>query len=207
MKIKINVQGFDDTHEGKIRPGHFKGVATIVMKLFNIVRPTRAYFGQKDAIQCILIERIVYDMNLSQDISIVICETCRDKNDGLALSSRNVYLSADERKAASILYKSLCSAKDLYEHEKQQITTSGSKTMSSALVKDEVIKVLQTEPLVTEIQYVALNDIESLKEVDVVNLDVSTSTSSTATSRRKGTVLSIAVKIGSVRLIDNIILI
>ena len=88
---------FDDIAEGKARPGHFSGVATIVTKLFNTIQPTNAYFGQKDAAQCVLIQRIVEDLDM--DVNVNIIDTVREQ-DGLAMSSRNVYLTPEERKAA-----------------------------------------------------------------------------------------------------------
>ena len=94
--------------EGKSRTGHFSGVATIVTKLFNIVQPTNAYFGQKDAVQCVLIKRIVDDLNM--DVNVQIMDTIRE-SDGLAMSSRNAYLLANEREKAPIIYKSLFAAR------------------------------------------------------------------------------------------------
>ena len=120
LLLQLVVQGFDDIAEGLSRPGHFKGVATIVTKLFNIVNPTNAYFGQKDAAQCCLIRRIVHDLDM--DVNIVVMDTVREP-DGLAMSSRNAYLTVEERKAAPVVFRSLVTARscitaamDQYRH-------------------------------------------------------------------------------------------
>jgi pantoate--beta-alanine ligase len=105
----VNVEGLSDRLEGRSRPGHFRGVATVVMKLLQIVQPNFAYFGRKDAQQSRLITQMVRDLNL--DTEIVICPPVRE-SDGLALSSRNVYLNADERQAATVLYRALDAAKN-----------------------------------------------------------------------------------------------
>lgn len=184
----VNARGFDKVAEGQVRPGHFQGVATIVTKLFNIVRPTNAYFGQKDAAQCVLIRRIVEDLDM--DVNIVVRDTIREA-DGLAMSSRNAYLTADERKAATVLYRSLLACQDFY----QQSTAGeeGQVVVSANELKKIVENELRTEPLVTEIQYVSIDNKATMQPMQKV-------------LRENGSIVSIACKIGSVRLIDNIVL-
>jgi pantoate--beta-alanine ligase len=104
----VHVEGLNERFEGKSRPGHFRGVATVVLKLFEIVQPHYAYFGRKDAQQVRIIQKMVSDLNL--DVEIVVCPTVREC-DGLALSSRNLYLGAEERRAATVLYRALQAAK------------------------------------------------------------------------------------------------
>ena len=178
-------EGFDDIREGRARPGHFRGVATIVTKLFNIVQPTNAYFGQKDAAQCCLIRRIVQDLDM--DVNVNVMDTIREQ-DGLAMSSRNVYLTEEERKAAPVIYKSLCSAKNLYGQ-----SSSSSSCITSKEIVQTVEQVLQTEPLVSEIQYISVDDKETMRPIDLVD-------------KQRGAIVSLACKVGKVRLIDNIIL-
>lgn len=162
---------------GKSRPGHFKGVLTIVAKLFNIVQPDFAIFGQKDYQQLILIKRMVQDLNFP--IEIVSCPIVRE-SDGLAMSSRNAYLSKEERKAATILYKSLQYAEEMVE--------GGEGNLD--LVKKEVSKMISKEPL-AKIDYVEIVHPYTLEPV----------------SNLKGeAVLLLAVYIGETRLIDNVIL-
>ncbi len=162
---------------GKSRPGHFKGVLTVVAKLFNIVQPDFAIFGQKDYQQLVLIKRMVQDLNFP--IEIISCPIVRE-SDGLAMSSRNSYLSPDERKAATILYKSLQFAVDKVENGEDNLE----------LIKKEVRKMISKEPLAS-IDYVetvhpfTLEPKEKLKDEAV---------------------LLLAVYIGKTRLIDNIIL-
>lgn len=175
------LQGFDDIAEGVSRPGHFKGVATIVTKLFNIVNPTNAYFGQKDAAQCCLIRRIVKDLDM--DVNVVVMDTVREP-DGLAMSSRNAYLTREERKAAPIVYQSLCTARDLYQQS--------GETLSAQQLQEAVQNVLQSDPLVSEVQYVSVDCRETMRPLRRVGED--------------GAIISLACKIGSVRLIDNMVL-
>ncbi|HQU37855.1 MAG TPA: pantoate--beta-alanine ligase, partial [Anaerolineales bacterium] len=163
--------------EGAMRPGHFKGVTTVVAKLFNAVQPHKTYFGQKDAQQVAVIRRMVRDLNFP--IEIVVCPTTREP-DGLAMSSRNVYLDADQRKAATILFRALSAAKELYE--------AGERDAEK--VRGKMKEVLTGEPL-AEPQYVSCADYDSLEELDVI---------------RGKTLLSMAVFIGKTRLIDNFVL-
>lgn len=173
------VEGEAMTHplEGAMRPGHFKGVTTVVAKLFNAVQPHKAYFGQKDAQQVAVIRRMVRDLNFP--IEIVVCPTEREA-DGLAMSSRNVYLDAEQRKAATVLFHSLSAAKELYE--------AGER--DAEMIREKMKETLASEPL-AEPQYVSCADYDSLEELDVI---------------QGKTLLSMAVFIGKTRLIDNFVL-
>jgi len=173
----VEVEAMTRPLEGAMRPGHFKGVTTVVAKLFNAVQPHKTYFGQKDAQQVAVIRRMVRDLNFP--IEIVVCPTTREP-DGLAMSSRNVYLDADQRKAATILFRALSAAKELYE--------AGERDAEK--VRGKMKEVLTGEPL-AEPQYVSCADYDSLEELDVI---------------RGKTLLSMAVFIGKTRLIDNFVL-
>lgn len=161
---------------GKTRPVHFSGVCTVVSKLFNIVTPDRAYFGQKDAQQLAVIKRMVRDLNF--DITVVGCPIVREA-DGLALSSRNTYLSDTERKAALILNKSLTLGKEMIE--------AGEK--DAAKVREAIIKNMETEPL-AKVDYVEIVDNENLEPVQTIDVPCLVAT---------------AVYIGKTRLIDNFV--
>ena len=161
---------------GKTRPVHFSGVCTVVSKLFNIVTPDRAYFGQKDAQQLAVIKRMVRDLNF--DITVVGCPIVREA-DGLALSSRNTYLSDTERKAALILNKSLTIGKEMIE--------AGEK--DAAKVREAIIKNMETEPL-AKVDYVEIVDNENLEPVQTIDVPCLVAT---------------AVYIGKTRLIDNFV--
>lgn len=161
---------------GKTRPVHFSGVCTVVSKLFNIVTPDCAYFGQKDAQQLAVIKRMVRDLNF--DITIVGCPIVRE-SDGLALSSRNTYLSEEERKAALILNKSLILGKRMIE--------AGEKNPEK--VREAIVKNLETEPL-AKVDYVEIIDQENLEPVHIMNVPC---------------LIAIAVYIGKTRLIDNLV--
>lgn len=174
----IQVKKLTASLEGASRPGHFDGVTTIVGKLFNIVQPKKAYFGQKDAQQVLVIEKMVRDLNFP--VEIVRCSTVREKN-GLAMSSRNARLTTEQREKANILYKSLELAKMLIE--------KGEKNPDT-IIKD-MQKLILSEPL-TQIDYVSINESKTLK---------------TAQNPIKDEILiSLAVFFDKVRLIDNIIL-
>mmetsp|Transcript_12319 Transcript_12319/g.23083 ORF Transcript_12319/g.23083 Transcript_12319/m.23083 type:complete len:202 (+) Transcript_12319:647-1252(+) len=184
-KCFVDPIGFDNLREGKARPGHFRGVATIVTKLFHIVQPTRAYFGQKDAAQCVLIQRLVADLDM--DVIVEIMPTVREM-DGLAMSSRNAYLSSkEEREAAVVLFKSLSAAKELYEG-----SFAGNLPMDSCILVETVMKVLEAEPLIKEIEYVSVDCKETMEPLKEIGPE--------------GAIISLAVKLGNVRLIDNFIL-
>ena len=175
----VEPAAFGLIYEGQARPDFFRGVATIVTKLFNIVQPTNAYFGQKDISQCILISRMVADLNIP--VTIRVCETMREA-DGLAMSSRNTYLTEDERPTASILYKALMAGKN----------TCTSRAVSREAIIQAVTDVLKTQPAVSRIEYISVASHETMCELDTV-----TST--------PGAVLSSAIRLGSVRLIDNVL--
>lgn len=172
----VTVEKLSEKLCGKFRPGHFRGVATIVCKLFNIVRPVRAYFGQKDYQQSLIIKRMVEDLNF--DIDIIVCPTIREQ-DGLAMSSRNLYLNEDERKAATVIYKAL--------QEGEKLLKDGATPVE---VKLKMEKMLKNEPLVREIQYAGVFDPLTLEEV---------------IEKQEKYLLAIALKIGDTRLIDNLI--
>ena len=181
----VDPHGFDSTMEGMSRPGHFRGVATVVTKLFNIVQPTSAYFGQKDAVQCALIRRITEDLDMN--INIKIMDTIRE-DDGLAMSSRNAYLSEEERQRAPIVYKALMAAREVFDSR----FSRGAETASADDLREVVESVLEPEPLVTEVQYVAIDDTTTMQPISEVG--------------DRGCVISLACVVGSVRLIDNIVL-
>jgi pantoate--beta-alanine ligase len=163
--------------EGAMRPGHFRGVTTVVAKLFNGVQPQRAYFGQKDAQQAAVIRQMTRDLNFP--IEIVVCPIVREP-DGLAMSSRNVYLDAEERKAATVLYRALKAARNLYKN--------GERNADE--LRRLMREVLATE-LLAQMQYVSCADYDTLEELETVT---------------GKTLLSMAVFLGKTRLIDNIVL-
>lgn len=181
----VEPTGFETTQEGKQRPDHFRGVATIVTKLFNIVQPTNAYFGQKDAVQCVLIRRIVDDLNMN--INVQIMDTVREY-DGLAMSSRNAYLDTDQRRAAPVVYKALCAARELYDSR----FSRGMEFIDATVLQEVVEDILNTEPLISKIQYVAIDNMETMQPLVKVGSD--------------GCIVSLACILGTVRLIDNIVL-
>ena len=173
----VEVEALTKVLEGAMRPGHFRGVTTVVAKLFNGVQPHKAYFGQKDAQQVAVIQQMVRDLNFP--LEIVICPTAREP-DGLAMSSRNVYLDLEQRKAATVLFRSLSAAKELYERGER----SGEKLRQT--MKD----ILGAEAL-AQMQYVSCADYDTLEELDEI----------------KGkALLSMAVFFGKTRLIDNFVL-
>lgn len=163
---------------GKTRPVHFSGVCTVVCKLFNIVTPDKAYFGQKDAQQLAVIKRMVRDLNF--DITIVGCPIVREE-DGLALSSRNTYLNEAERKAALILSKSLTLGKEMI----------AAGETDAVKVQNAIVKNLETEPL-AKVDYVEIVDGENMEPVETIGA---------------GTLIAMAVYVGKTRLIDNVVII
>lgn len=173
----VEVEAMTHPLEGAMRPGHFKGVTTIVAKLFNAVQPHKAYFGQKDAQQAAVIRQMVRDLNFP--LEIITCPTTREP-DGLAMSSRNVYLDPEQRQAATVLYRSLSAAKELYDMGERDAEKIRAK------MKD----VLASEPL-AEPQYVSCADYNTLEEL---------------TEIKGKALLSMAVYFGKTRLIDNFVL-
>ena len=174
----IVVGSLSERLEGEHRPGHFRGVATVVAKLLNIVRPDRAYFGQKDGQQVAVTKRMVTDLDMGVDI--VVVPTVRD-TDGLALSSRNVYLTPEQRRVAPAIYKALCQARKLWEEGER----------SGESLRSRVRRTLEQEPLIEKIDYVSAADASSLEEMDSI---------------RQPVMVSVAVHVGRTRLIDNVLL-
>ena len=163
--------------EGKHRPGHFGGVTTVVAKLLNIVRPDRAYFGQKDGQQVVIIKRMVADLDVQVDV--VVVPTVRG-GDGVAMSSRNMGLTITERSAASVIFSALMTGKESWEQGERD----------AEVIRREIRKVLQKEVLIKKIDYVSVADIDTLEELDTVI---------------GAAMISVAVWIGKVRLIDNVV--
>ena len=173
----VTVEQVSAPLEGKHRPGHFRGVATVVAKLLNAFTPDKAYFGQKDAQQVVVIKQIVRDLNFP--LEIVVCPVVREP-DGLAMSSRNVSLNPEERKAATVLYCALSAAKAKYdagERDAEMLRAAMSSTIAA-------------EPLARE-EYVSAADPDTLTELERID---------------KGVLLSMAVRLGKTRLIDNFLL-
>jgi pantoate--beta-alanine ligase len=173
----VEVEGLTTPLEGSVRPGHFRGVTTVVAKLFNVVQPQKAYFGQKDAQQAAVIRRMTKDLDFP--IAIIVCPTVREA-DGLAMSSRNSYLSPQERKAATVLSLALSLAKTAYDTGERDAET----------LRQLMANTIQAEPL-AKMQYASCADYDTLEELDTVQGKV---------------LLSMAVYIGKTRLIDNLIL-
>ena len=173
----VDMNGLTTELCGRTRPTHFRGVQTVVLKLFNIVKPDRAYFGQKDAQQLAVIKRMVADLNV--DVEVIGCPIIREA-DGLAKSSRNTYLSSEERKAALILSKSLKLGYELIKN---------GETDSKAVIK-AISDSINTEPL-AKIDYVDVVDFGTITPVDKIG---------------KSVLVAIAVYIGKTRLIDNFII-
>lgn len=173
----VDVERLSNTLCGNTRPGHFKGVTTVVMKLFDIVKPDIAYFGQKDAQQSIIVKKMVEDLNM--DIEIKVLPTVREK-DGLAMSSRNIYLSEKERKDALCLNQALNKA--------EAAVRSGERSAAKII---KIMEGIVKEKSTAKIDYIEAVDIKTLSQVDTVS---------------SGTLLALAVFIGKTRLIDNTIL-
>lgn len=173
----VEVEGLSEKLCGKSRPGHFKGVTTIVLKLFNIIQPHKAYFGLKDAQQTLIADKMVRDLNL--DIKIVMVPTVREK-DGTAMSSRNIYLNEEERKAAAVLYKSIRAVEEQFQMGERDVGN----------LKNTALETISNEPL-AEIDYVELLSFPDLNEKEKANCNM---------------LLALAVRIGNARLIDSVIL-
>ena len=170
----VHVEKLTERLEGASRPGHFRGVATVVAKLFNMVAPAKAYFGQKDAQQVVVIKRMVADLNMG--IEIVLVPTLRE-SDGLAIGSRNIWLGPEERRAAAILFKALTLARRLGQEGEKDVDR----------IRRRMISLIEQEPL-ARIDYVSLADAETLAELDLID---------------RPALASLAVWIGKTRLIDN----
>ncbi|MFZ2097481.1 MAG: pantoate--beta-alanine ligase [Anaerolineales bacterium] len=173
----VEVEEVTKLLEGAIRAGHFRGVATVVSKLYNAVQPQKAYFGQKDAQQAAVIRRMTNDLDFP--IEIIICPTVREP-DGLAMSSRNVYLDREERKAAVVLSKGLFNAQTAFKNGEDE----------AAQLRQVVRETLATEPRV-HVQYVSCADPDSLQELE---------------GKVERALLSLAATIGKTRLIDNVLI-
>lgn len=173
----VEVETMTRPLEGAMRPGHFRGVTTIVAKLFNAFQADKAYFGQKDAQQAAVIRQMVRDLNFP--IEIVVCPIVREQ-DGLAMSSRNVYLDSAQRKAATVLYRALSAAREAYENGERDADQ----------LRQTMKDLLASEPL-AQMQYVSCADYDTLEELETVT---------------GKTLLSMAVYLGKTRLIDNFVL-
>ena len=168
--------------EGTARPGHFRGVATVVAKMFNLMRPDRAYFGQKDGQQVAVIRKMNADLNLGVDV--VTMPTVREP-DGLALSSRNAYLTPHERPAAPVIYRALCAAEQLWRSGEQD----------AEALRSAALQVLWSEPLLEPVDYVSVVDADTMAGVESVAL-----------SGGRQVMIAVAARLGAVRLIDNVVL-
>lgn len=173
----VEVEGVTAPLEGARRPGHFRGVATVVTKLFNVVQPTKTYFGQKDAQQTVVIRQFVRD--LAMPVEVVIAPTIREA-DGLAMSSRNSYLNAEQRAAAPVLYRALTAAQTAY---------AAGQTDAEA-IRQLMLETLAQESL-AQVDYVSIADPRSLQELTTID--------------QQGALVSLAVRIGKTRLIDNLV--
>ncbi|MFH1169073.1 MAG: pantoate--beta-alanine ligase [Chloroflexota bacterium] len=173
----VDVSGLTVRLEGAVRPGHFRGVTTVVNKLFNIVQPGHAYFGQKDAQQALVLRKMAVDLNMN--LEVVTLPTVREP-DGLAMSSRNTYLSREQRRAAAVLYQALMQAQELWAR--------GEK--SAGRLRREMTAIIQREPL-ANIDYVSIASAETLEELAKI---------------KPPALVSLAVRFGKTRLIDNIVL-
>ena len=173
----VEVSGMSETLCGRFRPGHFRGVATVVSKLFNIVEPDVAFFGQKDAAQCAILKKMVRD--LAQPVEVVICPTVRE-SDGLAMSSRNAYLSSEDRSRALALYQSLKKVNALYadgQRDSTRLIAAGKELLSA----------------------------ESGVSVDYLEI-VDAATLEPLAAAVSGALVAVAARVGGTRLIDNILL-
>lgn len=173
----VTVERVSRRLEGEFRPNHFRGVATVVAKLFNAVQPQRAYFGQKDAQQALVIRRMALDLNFP--IEVVVCPTVREA-DGLAMSSRNTYLNPQEREAATVIYRALMAAQQAFEVGERD----------AERLKSIARQVIESEPLAS-LQYLSCADPETLEELQ---------------GPINHALLSTAVLIGRTRLIDNVLI-
>jgi pantoate--beta-alanine ligase len=174
----VNVSGLSKLLEGEARPGHFRGVATIVTILFNIVKPDFAFFGQKDAQQAVIIRRLVKDLAL--DTEVIVLPTVREDS-GLAMSSRNAYLTPEEQEAATVIHRALAKAKEAYK--------AGEK--HAAKLVDMVRTTIEAEPRV-RVDYVSVTDADTLESLEKLD--------------DRAMLVAVAAYIGKIRLIDNVTL-
>ncbi|MFB0564209.1 MAG: pantoate--beta-alanine ligase [Candidatus Aminicenantaceae bacterium] len=174
-KTYIEVHDLDKKLCGRSRPGHFKGVCTVVLKLFNIVDPDMAFFGQKDAQQAIILKKMIEDLDL--DVRLHVLPIVRDK-DGLALSSRNEYLNPEERKAALVLRRSLQKAKEMIKEGERKVPR----------IIQRMMEIIGKEPL-ARVDYVEIVDLDELNSPDIIE--------------KRDTLIALAVFMGKTRLIDN----
>jgi pantoate--beta-alanine ligase len=177
FQTRVDVEGLTSPLEGAMRPGHFRGVTTVVAKLFNAFQPQKAYFGQKDAQQAAVIRRMTRDLDFP--IEVVICPTMREA-DGLAMSSRNAYLNPQERQAATVLFRALNAARAAYD--------AGQRDADR--LRQVMTETIQAEPL-AKLQYVSCADYDTLEELQTIESKA---------------LLSMAVYLGKTRLIDNFVL-
>ncbi len=174
----VDLEGVTERLEGAVRPGHFRGVATVCNKLFNIVEARKAYFGQKDAQQVVVIKKMVKDLNMN--LEVVVVPTVREP-DGLAMSSRNVYLNPEQRRAAVVLWQSLFLARNLWSKGERD----------AGAIRSAMRQLIEKEPLAGPIDYISIADAETLAELTTLD---------------RSAVISLAVRFGPTRLIDNITL-
>ncbi len=175
FETAVSLQYLTNRLEGAARPKHFQGVTTVVTKLFNIIQPHRAYFGQKDAQQTIVLDRMIKDLNF--DVEMIVCPTVREA-DGLALSSRNKYLSPAEREAATVLYRALQAAEAAYQEGERR----------GQPLRSLMREIIAAEPM-AKLEYVSVANPETLFELEELAGNI---------------LLSLAVRVGKTRLIDNI---
>ena len=173
----VQVEALTEPLEGAMRPGHFRGVTTVVAKLFNSVLPAKAYFGQKDAQQAAVIRRMARDLNFP--LEVVVCPTMREP-DGLAMSSRNAYLDPGQRQAATVLFRALSAAREAFQTDERD----------AEVLRSLMRKTIAAEPL-ANIQYVSCANYDTLEELETISGKA---------------LLSMAVFVGKTRLIDNFVL-
>jgi len=173
----VSVEKLTQPLEGAIRPGHFRGVTTVVNKLFNIVQPTKAYFGQKDAQQALVLRKMAVDLNMN--LEVVTLPTVRE-SDGLAMSSRNVYLKPRQRKQAVVISQALSLAYELYAQGET----------NANVIRQKMKELIEQQPL-GKIEYISIASTETLEELETVN---------------PPTLVSLVVIFGKTRLLDNIVL-
>jgi pantoate--beta-alanine ligase len=187
----VNIENITSILEGAIRPGHFKGVATVCMKLFNIINPNFAVFGQKDAQQVAVVKKMVAELNMN--LKVITGETKREPG-GLAMSSRNVYLNQDQRKDAAVLFKALSYAKRKISDSRNRPDLPASRDIE--FLSHQMYKLIKSRPSVTKIDYISFNNNMNLEPVkSLKNL-----------KKNDELLISLAVRFSNIRLIDNIVI-